>query len=69
VSGWQGHYSGAMTQRFPILAFLRAVMRGDIGEVYRLRQDPRVTGSLVFRLVAAVADGKHGRKYRERNGA
>ena len=46
---------------------LKALLRGDIGQIYLLAsRNSEVTSSLLFRIVETLTDRQHGAKYRSR---
>lgn len=45
---------------------LKAVLHGDLGEIYLASCDPGVRSSLAFRVVETLVDRQHGAKYRSR---
>lgn len=45
---------------------LRAVFRGDLGQVYLASTNPRVRSSLAFRIVETLVDKRYGEEYRTR---
>lgn len=44
----------------------KALLRGDLGQVYLASCDPEVRASLAFRIVETLVDRQHGAKYRSR---
>jgi hypothetical protein len=46
--------------------FLKAVLRGDLGQIYLASTDPGFTSSFAFRFVEALTSKQHGAKYRSR---
>jgi putative polysaccharide biosynthesis protein len=46
--------------------FCKAVLRGDLGQVYLASRDPGVRSSLAYRIVETLTDKQHGAKYRLR---
>jgi hypothetical protein len=48
------------------IGFLKAVLRGDLGQVYLASTIPGMTSSLAFRIVETLMTKQHGARYRSR---